>query len=124
MNSFGQTVLLWRLERRLSQAQLAIKAKVPRPNLSAIEKGKREVSLKTIRSLAAALDVKPGILVDGVAPKSWEGNEFSRSALERIARAAAGNHRLENPGERLLADRLKLVLHSRLNALKPEGRWT
>lgn len=68
MLPFGETVLAWRLARGLTQAALANLARVSRPNLSAIERGQREVTLGTLRALAVALDVRPGVLVDGVSP--------------------------------------------------------
>ena len=70
---FGQTLFLWRLDRHLSQAALAQRAGIPRPNLSLMERGKREVTLGTLRALAVALDVRPGILADGVLPVPWQG---------------------------------------------------
>jgi transcriptional regulator with XRE-family HTH domain len=114
---FGQTVLLWRLRRDLTQEELARRAGVPRPNLSAIERGQREVSLKTVRALAAALDVRPGVLVDGIVPQEQEGtNELSREAMERIADAIIQNTPLAEPKEQALADQLKYLVSSRLRA--------
>lgn len=77
MIPFGQAVLLWRLHRGLTQQTLAVKARVPRSNLSAIERGKREVSLRTLRSLALALEVRPGVLADGTH-LLWMGNQAAR----------------------------------------------
>ena len=121
--SFGQTVLLWRLERGLTQAVLAQRATLPRPNLSDIERGKREVSLKTIRALALALDVSPGILVDGRAPgEDLKSSRLSREAMERIAQAAAKNKRLPNIEENDLASLIRVQVQSRLRALRGTGR--
>jgi transcriptional regulator with XRE-family HTH domain len=114
---FGQTVLLWRLRRGLTQEELARRAGVPRPNLSAIERGQRDVSLKTVRALAAALDVRPGVLVDGIVPQDQEGtNELSREAMERIADAVIQDTPLAEPKEQALADQLKYLVSSRLRA--------
>ena len=88
MVPFGETILLWRLARGMSQAELAQAAPMSRPNLSAIERGDREVTLRTLRRLALALDVRPGILVDGIVPAA-AGRPLGRRALERIASAAA-----------------------------------
>jgi transcriptional regulator with XRE-family HTH domain len=114
MIPFGQTVLFWRTHRGLTQAELAARACLPQPNLSAIERGSREVSLKTIRSLALALDVDPGVLVDGLPPapqKNW-----SRERLERVARAAAQGRSLSDPEERSLAESLVHLVRSRRRA--------
>lgn len=86
MAPFGETVLAWRLLRGLTQAQLAIAAGVSRPNLSAIERGDREVTLRTLRALALALDVRPGVLVDGVLPRDT-ADGLGRPTLERLAKA-------------------------------------
>lgn len=88
MLPFGETVLAWRLERGLTQAVLAERAGLPRPNLSDIERGKREVTLGTLRALALALAVRPGVLADGLAP-SAAAQPLSRSDMERVATAAA-----------------------------------
>lgn len=117
MAPFGQTVLLWRLRRGLTQEELARRAGVPRPNLSAIERGQRDVSLKTVRALAAALDVRPGVLVDGIVPQEEEGtNQLSREAMERIADAVIRNTSLVEAKEQALADQLKYLVRSRLRA--------
>ncbi|HMF41326.1 MAG TPA: helix-turn-helix transcriptional regulator, partial [Polyangia bacterium] len=70
MQPFGETVLAWRLARGMTQAELGRAARIPRPNLSAIERGDREVTLKTLRALALALDVRPGVLADGIPPEA------------------------------------------------------
>jgi len=111
MLPFGSTVLLWRLERSWTQAELAKRARVPRPNLSAIERGAREVSLKTIRALALALDVTPGTLVDGIGPAP-KAPPWSRNALERISNAVARNQPLTIPHERALARHLSNLTRS------------
>ncbi len=114
MPPFGDTVLSWRLRRGLTQAELARRARVPRPNLSAIERGRREVSLKTIRALALALDVRPGVLVDGIVP--GEAAPLSREAMERIADAAVRKTRLADLNEQALAEQVNHLVGSRLRA--------
>jgi transcriptional regulator with XRE-family HTH domain len=108
MLPFGEAVLAWRLARGMTQAELARTAHVQRPNLSAIERGDREVTLKTLRALAVALDVRPGILADGVSP--GEGaRPLGRTALERIAAAALDGWDLSDPREAALASHLREV---------------
>jgi transcriptional regulator with XRE-family HTH domain len=120
MAPFGETLLLWRLKRGLTQEELARRAGVPRPNLSAIERGRREVSLKTVRALAVALDVRPGMLVDGVVPREEEETgELSREAMERIADAVIRKTPLAEAKEQALADQLKYLVSSRLRAAGP-----
>jgi transcriptional regulator with XRE-family HTH domain len=105
-------VLAWRVVRGMTQSQLARAAKIPRPNLSAIERGDREVTLRTLRALALALDVRPGALVDGEMPGS--GPPLTRAAMERIAKATANGTSLVNPRESKLAQWLQIVLSSEL----------
>ena len=107
---FGQTLFLWRRHRHLTQQELASAAGLPRPNLSAIEQGRREVSLTTLRALALALKVPAGVLVDGLFPGSSTPPRFSRAALERIAEAVALSRPLRNPAEREVADLLRSVM--------------
>jgi transcriptional regulator with XRE-family HTH domain len=106
-------VLAWRLARGMTQAQLGRAAGIPRPNLSAIERGDREVTLKTLRALALALDVRPGILADGVPPEA-EAPPLSRTRLERIARATARGTGSREARESALAGHLRQALSARL----------
>jgi transcriptional regulator with XRE-family HTH domain len=119
MAPFGETVLAWRLVRGMTQAELARTSGIPRPNLSAIERGDREVTLKTLRALAVALDVRPGRLVDGDLP-GHEVTTLTRDRLERVSRAAATGRALSDPRENALASRLTAVTSSRRGA--PAGR--
>ncbi|MBI2118636.1 MAG: helix-turn-helix transcriptional regulator [Elusimicrobia bacterium] len=115
MIPFNQTVLLWRLHRGLAQSALAIKAGIPRSNLSDIERGKKEVSLKTVRALAQSLDLKPGVLVDGIGPMEVETiPSMTRVILERIADAAAFNKHLSSVQEQKIVEQLREILSSRL----------
>lgn len=107
---FGQTLLLWRRHRGLTQQQLAAAAHLPRPNLSAIEQGRREVSLTTLRALAMALNVSAGTLVDGLSPGTGKPPPFSRAALERIAEAVAVGRPLCRSAERNVANLLQCVV--------------
>jgi transcriptional regulator with XRE-family HTH domain len=102
MRPFGETVLAWRLTRGLTQAQLASAADIPRPNLSAIERGNREVTLRTLRALALALDVRPGALVDGEMPNA-DAPPLTRAQMERIADAAITGTTLVDRRESILA---------------------
>lgn len=119
MLPFGQTVYVWRRQRGLRQAQLAEAAGIPRPNLSAIERGKREVSLGTLRALARALEVRPGLLVDGVPPPlPNDPSRLPREALERVAAAVVGNTVPHDPTERALADWLHTLCAHRLRRIR------
>lgn len=110
MIPFGSCVLLWRLHRGLSQAALAQKAGLPRPNLSDIERGRREVSLRTLRALALGLDVRPGVLADGLGPEG-RSQPLSRESLEKVAESVARGRR---GGE--LAKKMASLMDARLSA--------
>ena len=117
MLNFGNDLLLWRLDRKLTQAELAEKAGVTRPNLSAMESGKRDVTLRTLSALARALDVSPGTLADGIPPhQNQPKSGLSREAMERIADAVAYDKTCPNPQEQWIAERLKLLTRSRLQS--------
>ncbi len=119
MVTFGDNILLWRIHRSLSQEQLADLSGIPRPNLSDIEKGKRDVTLSTIRSLANALKVSPGKLVNGEPPKleNWK-EDFSRESMERIASAVAREKPPKDPIEHQTYILLKEILHCSLQSAR------
>lgn len=121
---FAQTLQLWRLHRGLTQVQLAQAARIPRPNLSAIERGKREVSLSTLRALAAALGVRPGALVDGQPPVApIDPRTVSRQALERIADAVALGRPLHDAREQKLVEWLRAVVVPPARRSARQRRW-
>ncbi|UCH81332.1 MAG: helix-turn-helix domain-containing protein [Nitrospiraceae bacterium] len=123
MLTFGDNLLLWRLHRSLSQERLAALADLPRPNLSDIEKGKRDVTLSTIRSLANALNISPGTLVNAEPPKPehWKEN-LPRDAMERIARSVALGIQPEDPSEQNISILLNDVLHCNLQSVQGRKR--
>ena len=116
---FSDTLLLWRLARGLTQAGLAKRAKMPQSNLSDIERGAQEVSLRTLRALAHALGVRPGLLVDGVPPdQDGAPTVFDRQALERMAASITGQRVILRKGEQEIARCLGLLMQQRLGALR------
>ncbi|MEN8263754.1 MAG: helix-turn-helix transcriptional regulator [Nitrospirota bacterium] len=123
MLTFGDTILLWRLHRSFSQERLADLSNLPRPNLSDIEKGKRDVTLPTIRSLAIALNVSPGTLVNAEPPKpeQWK-KDLTRESMERIANSVARGTYPGDSGERHIAALLKEVLHCNLQSVQTRRR--
>jgi transcriptional regulator with XRE-family HTH domain len=119
---FGPTIALWRQARGLTQDALARRARISRPNLSGIERGKREVTLRTIRALALGLDVRPGVLVDGAAPPELAAGPLTRPALERIADAAVGRPARLSASERRLAEALRILTRPRRRAAQGRSR--
>lgn len=61
---FGIRLRTLRKEKGLSQEELALKSGLNRPYISAIEKGKRNVSLEVMEKLAGAMDIEIRELID------------------------------------------------------------
>ncbi|EKB50822.1 helix-turn-helix domain-containing protein [Cecembia lonarensis] len=60
---FGIRLRTLRKEKGLSQEELALKSGLNRPYISAIEKGKRNVSLEVMEKLAGAFGIQIGQLL-------------------------------------------------------------
>ena len=63
---FGLALQRLRLERNLSQSDLAKLSKIDRTFISLLERGLRQPSLTTIFQVATALKIKPSALIAGV----------------------------------------------------------
>lgn len=59
----GENVRRWRLERRLTQEQLAFEAQIDLTYLGGIERGRRNPSLLVIVRIAYSLQIMPADLV-------------------------------------------------------------
>ena len=86
----GRAIEQWRQARQMSQQELAQRSGIPRPNLSIIEQGGRDLTLSTLRRIAQALEVTPGTLADGILPEMPSHVAWTREQLDKMARAAAG----------------------------------
>lgn len=73
----------WRVARGLSQAALAERAGIFRPNLIDLESGKRDCTLKTLERLARALEISPGRLLDSLPEAPAHLNRHQVDALAR-----------------------------------------
>ena len=102
--SFGKTVYLWRYARGLTQGELASRAELSRPNLSMVEQGARDVTLGTLRRIASALNIQPGILADGLGPAGPKNKPLSRGTLDRISRFLLGERIRLGVGEKKVAN--------------------
>ena len=114
MPSLGQTIYLWRLERGLTQDELSSRTGISRPNLSAIEKGVRDVTVGTVRRLALALEINPGILVDGISPVSKRAGGLTRRQLDRIAHWVVGKKITLSDREKELGEAIRPLLKGKL----------
>lgn len=119
----AQTLFLWRTEREWTQRELARRAGMPQSALSAIERGKRDVTLGTLRALARALGIRPGLLADGIPPHAAEGRApLSRELMERVAEAATRRGPVRSRRERALVEALRSVVWHRLPAGQRAGK--
>lgn len=66
LQAFGLRLRQLRLDRGLSQEQLAAVAQLDRTYVSSCEAGRRNVTLRTICRLSLALDIDPSALVHGL----------------------------------------------------------
>jgi transcriptional regulator with XRE-family HTH domain len=64
---FGRNVRRARLERGLTQQQVADRSGLVVAEVSRVERGVREVRLRTLLNLAGALDAPPSELPDGLS---------------------------------------------------------
>jgi transcriptional regulator with XRE-family HTH domain len=65
---FGANLKWARTRATISQERLALDAKVDRAAISVYENGGREPNLRTVLKLAHKLEVRPALLLDGIAP--------------------------------------------------------
>ena len=91
MNIFAQSIYLARVEKGLSQKELARKAHVPQPNLSNIEKG-RDFKVSTLFRIASALDISVDVLIKGSDPAVINKRQlFQRDNIEKVVSCAVHN---------------------------------
>jgi transcriptional regulator with XRE-family HTH domain len=64
---FGANLKWARKRAAISQERLALDAKVDRAAISVYENGGREPNLRTVLKLAIKLDIRPGLLLAGIA---------------------------------------------------------
>ncbi len=121
MLPLGHTLYLWRLEKKLTQEELARLSGVSRPNLSALEHGGRDATVQTVRRLAHVLGVRPGIIVDGTPPGDKPIN-LGRKNLDHIARFLVGQHVRLSSEEAKIAEILKVLVRSKIGLLTPTGQ--
>jgi transcriptional regulator with XRE-family HTH domain len=68
-DDLGKNLRAARRRRGLTQEEVSELSGVIQSDISLIERGERDPRAATIRKLAAAVDVSPGELFDGLAPK-------------------------------------------------------
>lgn len=129
MRDIGTILYVKRIERGMTQGVLAHKAGIPQPNLSNIEKGKRDITVSTFLQICRALGASPSEILEGSIGKSRPSRHFSlsRAVLERVASAVLHKNIRCSPQERETADLLRKILpgiyKGRLGAREVREAW-
>lgn len=83
----GHRIYQLRLEKKITQSELAKLAEIPQPNLSNIEQGRQDLTVSTLLKICAALQMKPAdFFSETFVP---EKSVLNRSRVEKIADAIA-----------------------------------
>lgn len=91
MNEIARSIYIARIEKGLSQKELALKANIPQPNISKIEQG-RDFRVSTLYQLAFALDVSVDNLISGIRTKKLnKRNLFKRRNIEKTIACVVNN---------------------------------
>ena len=108
MWTLGYRITSKRQDRGVTQAELALKAGIPQPNLSNIEKDKQDLTVTTLRKIAYALEVPMTFFFE--EEKSAAASALTRPLIEKLARAAALGGEKLNPQERQITGWLRDIL--------------
>lgn len=117
MFPLGDTLYLWRTQRGVTQQALARASELPRPAVSALERGALDPTLRTIRRVADGLGIPPGWLVDGRLPPGPSAWRATRASVERVVAALVGRPARLSALDRRVIALLAPVLRSRLAML-------
>jgi transcriptional regulator with XRE-family HTH domain len=60
----GQNIRKYRLEKKLSQEELAFESGLHRTYISSLERGKRNATILVLGQIADALKIKPSLLLE------------------------------------------------------------
>ncbi len=99
----------WREAKGVTQNQIASLTGISRPNISAFERGHRDITLTTLGKLALALGVSPGQLLDQ-SPQLF--TQLNRYEIDEIAEAVVtGKRGVSIEKDRLADDVASLVIN-------------
>ena len=122
MSDIGPQISAWRKFRGFSQEDLAQRAAISRPNLSAIEKTHRDLTLSTLRRLAEALNISAGTLIDE-APAQHQPLR-DRHQIDELARCVANGNRPFDPPTNNMLNQLALLIKTKLKCFGSRGYQT
>ncbi len=81
------------------------------------------MTLGTLRGLALALSIRPGLLADGIPPRAAEGRvPLTREAMERVADGVISGERLPDGREQRLAKALSSLVWHRFPSSRRRGK--
>ena len=93
MNEIGYRIGQVRKLSGVSQADLCRRAGLNQPNLSNIEKGKKDVTVSTLVRIARAIGVSPAeFFQEPPAPQKLSASTSSRNQMENLAEAICKNN--------------------------------
>lgn len=109
MLPIGYRIAFFRRQRGLTQADLARRSGIPQPNLSRIERGEQDLTVSTLVRICSSLGTSPVKIFE--ERRSGESVCWTRSALERVARAVVGSAERLTGGEKKIAELFKDEIH-------------
>ncbi len=107
----------WRTEKRVSQEELARLTGIPQGALSLIERGRRDMTLRSLERIAEALGVEITVLFR----TPLQDLRLDRQEREMIARAIVEGEILKNSIKNELASDLRKLISRKLLASKAPG---
>ena len=110
MLDIGQNIFRERLTRGITQAELARSAGLTQPNLSAIEKGRRDMTVSTLRRISLALGVGASRLLGESPAEKTAPATLNRPRIERLARLVVQPGDLDQTEDEKIARHFRQIL--------------
>ena len=121
MLNIGQRLYLIRLEKGMTQEELANRAEIPQSGISNIEKEKRDITVSTLLKLCLALEVEPSELFKR-PERSVQPILFTRKEVEKIAQAVMGRGVSLSRNEKEIAGLVRQVMHQESKRYVPNRK--
>ena len=115
----GAKISLRRLQKGMTQQELAVAAGIPQPNLSNIEKGKQDLTVSTLRRIGYALDIRLSDFFAEEEARAQKEIRFTRSEIEKLAQAIVAGGVILNEAERQIVALFRQVLPKKIG--RPSG---
>jgi transcriptional regulator with XRE-family HTH domain len=102
--NIGHVIKILRIQRKMTQEQIALEADMATSNVSRIEKGQRQPSQKVLQKLAKALNTKPSVLYAASEQPLEDVADFLRREKDR-------EENEDNPNQLPFTQDAKMVLN-------------